>query len=101
MIQSLAQHLDPSPNRGNSTRGHLMVSAICSFKGSQSKRTRGPEPRSPVVGFTAQRQAWGTDGVWRNGGGPHDGWLLLPQRLYTCWREGGTVLGQGQGGGGV
>ena len=71
MIQSLAQHLDPSPNRGNSTRGHLMVSAICSFKGSQSKRTRGPEPRSPVVGFTAQRQAWGTDGVWRNGGGPH------------------------------
>ena len=39
-----------------------MVSAICSFKGSQSKRTRGPELRSRVVGFTAQGQAWGSVG---------------------------------------
>lgn len=31
-----------------------MVSAICSFKGPQSKRTRSPEPRSPVVELTAR-----------------------------------------------
>lgn len=65
MIQRLAQHLDPSPNRGNSTRGHLMVSAICSFKGSQSKRTPGPRAQVSGGGIyhpeTSLGDGWGVE----------------------------------------
>ena len=96
----MAQHLDPSPYGGISIPGHLMVSALCSFKGPQSKRTRSPEPRSPVVEFTARDKPGGRTGCGETEAAL-DGWLLLPQRLYTCWRDGGTGLGQGQGGGGV
>lgn len=96
----LDPQLSPEPATVSGKQGEapvlgMMVSAIRNLKGTlQTQRMQGSGRRSLVVGFTAQGQAWGGEGVWET-------WMSLrmsgfsSQSLSTCWRGGGRVVRPG------
>lgn len=59
-----------------------MVSAICSFKGPSP---RGLGAQNSGLGWwdLPPRDNLGVCGVWRNGGGPHDGVFSSPEAVHV------------------